>query len=359
MDSLTHILLGAAIGEAVLGRYAGKKAMLWGAVAATAPDIDVLAGAFMSDLDKLIFHRGITHSLLFIIATSPLYGWLINRIHRNHKHTANWQQWTLLVFLAQLTHTLLDSFTSYGTQLFLPFIPDAIALSTISVIDPLFTLPLLIGVSWLLIARTDHRRRLYISTAAIFLATAYLAFTVVNKTQVERAFHAAFKQQGYEAAKTDIKPTLFNNLLWRGIAQLRGEDRYVVGYFSVIDGQQVIALEEVEGNHHLLAPYHGKSPVQRLRWVSEGFYKIEETETGFLFNDLRFGRVAEFSDEVSSPYAFSYTLSRSETDTDFVVERIRLRVERGRESESFRLLWQRILNANAGKEKLHSAGEYP
>ncbi|AXJ01353.1 inner membrane protein [Cyclonatronum proteinivorum] len=348
MDSLTHILLGAAIGESVLGKHAGKKALFWGAAAATAPDLDVLVGAFMSDLDKLIFHRGLTHSLMFILLTSPLYGWLISRIHRNGD--VNWRQWTLLVFLAQLTHTLLDSFTSYGTQLYLPFIPDAIALSTISVVDPLFTLPLLLTVPWLIFAKRNHPLRRRISSVAIFLATAYLTFTVINKTQVERAFHAAYASQGYEVTQTDIKPTLFNNLLWRGIAQLEGEDRYVVGYFSVVDGQRDIVFEEVEGHHDKIAAYHSFRSVQRLRWVSEGFYQVEETESGFLFNDLRFGRVAEFSDDVASPYAFSYQMTRMEDESDFLVERVRLRVERGRESESFRLLWQRIQDANAGSK---------
>lgn len=351
MDSLTHILLGAAIGETILGKDAGKKALFWGAAAATAPDLDVLAGAFMSDLDKIIFHRGVTHSLVFIALTSPLYGWVISRIHR--KDGVNWQQWTLLVFLAQFTHTLLDSFTSYGTQLFLPFLPDAIALSTISVIDPLFTLPLLLAVPWLVFAGRHHRWRQRVSTIAIFAATAYLAFTVVNKTQVERAFQAAFQQQGYAVEQTDIKPTLFNNLLWRGIARLEGKDRYIVGYFSVADGQRHIVFDEIDGNHHLLTPYHGLRSVQRLRWVSDGFYKVEEKENGFLFSDLRFGRVAEFSDEVESPYAFSYLMSRADTnqESDFEVNRVRLRVERGRESESFRLLWQRIQNANTKQDQ--------
>ena len=346
MDSLTHILLGAAIGESVLGKQAGKKALFWGAVAATAPDVDVLVGAFMNDLDKLIFHRGLTHSLMFILLTSPLYGLLISRIHRNGD--VNWRQWTLLVFLAQFTHTLLDSFTSYGTQLYLPFLPDAIALSTISVIDPLFTLPLLLAVPLLIFLQRNHPWRRRISSIAIFLATAYLAFTVINKSQVERAFSTAFEAQGFEVSQTDIKPTLFNNLLWRGIAQLEGEDRYIVGYFSVVDGQQNIVFERIEGNHHKLHPYHDFRSVQRLRWVSEGFYQVQETENGFLFNDLRFGRVAEFSDEVESPHAFSYKMTRASDDPDFGVERVRLRVERGRESESFRLLWQRIQNANAG-----------
>jgi inner membrane protein len=66
MDSLSQIVLGAAVGEAVLGRRIGNRAMIWGAVAGTIPDMDVLGKYFLSELDNLAFHRGISHSLSFL-----------------------------------------------------------------------------------------------------------------------------------------------------------------------------------------------------------------------------------------------------------------------------------------------------
>ena len=67
MDSLSQIVLGAAVGEVVLGRRIGNRAMVWGAVAGTIPDMDVLGKYFLSELDNLAFHRGISHSLLFCV----------------------------------------------------------------------------------------------------------------------------------------------------------------------------------------------------------------------------------------------------------------------------------------------------
>lgn len=337
MDSLTHIVLGAAIGEATLGKKIGKKAMFWGALVATAPDIDVFIGVFMNDLDKMIFHRGWTHSILLILLFSPVYGWIMNRFN---KGDATWREWTYLAFLAQITHTLLDSFTSYGTQLFLPLSNKAVSLSTISVVDPIFTIPLIVSVTWLVFSSSDTKKRRLINYAGLALASSYLIFTIFNKSAVESRFLEQTKQHEIEFANHEIKPTLFNNLLWRGIFD-HNDGTYSVGYYSVVDGNSSIRFHFIDGNHSLIKPYLEFNSVQRLIWVSNGFFKIEETEEGYLFSDLRFGRVAEFR-ENDSPYAFSYYLSLSENGDDFEVERVKLRIERDRERSSFRDLWNMI-----------------
>ncbi|GJM31017.1 MAG: hypothetical protein DHS20C18_00180 [Saprospiraceae bacterium] len=82
MDSLTQITLGAAVGEVVLGRKAGNRAMVWGAIAGTIPDLDVLANFSADSISALAFHRAITHSATFAIATPFVMGWLIHRIYK-------------------------------------------------------------------------------------------------------------------------------------------------------------------------------------------------------------------------------------------------------------------------------------
>lgn len=351
MDSLTHALLGAAIGESVLGRQAGKKAMLMGGLAGLAPDIDVFVGMFMSDIDKLIFHRGITHSFAFILLSSPLVGWLSLRVDRfwtrrqpggDGAPSASFAQWTLLAFLAQLSHILLDSFTSYGTQVYLPFISDAIALSTISIIDPLYTLPLIGSVLALIMMPATARHRARIGFLAVLLSSLYLGATVGNKMYVQAQFEQAYTEAGIEVEETDIKPTLFNNLLWRGIAREKGTDRYYTGYFSVADGRHDIRLYELEGHHELIQPWRDTKELRRLRWVSEGFYQIEAHPDGYLFNDLRFGRVSEFTDDEQTPYAFSYLIEFDDAGTVSKVQRIELNVDPQRERRSLGLLWARI-----------------
>src|SRR5690554_4135784 len=79
MDSLTQIVLGAAVGEAVLGKKVGNKAMLYGAIAGTIPDLDVYASHFTDTVSALAIHRGFTHSIVFSVLFAPIFGWLVSR----------------------------------------------------------------------------------------------------------------------------------------------------------------------------------------------------------------------------------------------------------------------------------------
>lgn len=82
MDSLTQIVLGAAVGEVVAGKKLGNRAMLWGAVAGTIPDLDVIIGSvFMNELDALAFHRGFMHSFTFAILFSVLISFVVHRLY--------------------------------------------------------------------------------------------------------------------------------------------------------------------------------------------------------------------------------------------------------------------------------------
>jgi len=84
MDSITHIALGACIGELFVGGKVGRKAMLWGAVAQSFPDIDFIAGFWMDTTDELLAHRGFTHSLLFAALLTPILALLAERWNRPH-----------------------------------------------------------------------------------------------------------------------------------------------------------------------------------------------------------------------------------------------------------------------------------
>ena len=115
MDSITQIALGAAVGESVLGRRIGNKAMLWGAIIGTLPDLDVFV-PLGDAVRNFTYHRSVTHSLLMLLLATPLMVWLINRIHPSlYEHRA---RWAVMVYLVFATHVLLDSFTTYGTQIF-------------------------------------------------------------------------------------------------------------------------------------------------------------------------------------------------------------------------------------------------
>jgi inner membrane protein len=348
MDSLSQIVLGAAVGEVVLGRRIGNRAMVWGAVAGTIPDMDVLGKYFLSELDNLAFHRGISHSLLFCVVGALGFGWVTDRLYRSPHHrwiamatkaaaavligfvvnfitqivspggwlpvalyipaagywlwrhaqrcyfTASWSApdadlkgWVLLFFWGFLTHTLLDCFTTYGTQLFAPFSDTRVAWGTIAVADPLWTFPFL---ACLLVAarfaREDSRRRLW-NGIGLGWCCFYLALTVVNHSRVHRTFEAALAEQGRSYEKFHITPTIFNNLLWNVVVDVG--DEYLLAQYSILD-EVPIAFHPVPKGFELLRDFDTDETLRVLRWFSAGYCNAVLREDGGLqLNDLRFG----------------------------------------------------------------------
>ena len=166
MDSLTQIVLGAACGEAVLGRKIGNKALLFGAIGGTIPDLDVFVGSLLhnNEIDAMLFHRGFMHSILFSVLAAFALGWLVHKLYNKGKRlgTTTRNNWISLFFWSLFTHPILDCFTPYGTQLFMPFSNYRVAFNNIAVADPLYTLPFLICMIVLLFFnRQGDMRRLW------------------------------------------------------------------------------------------------------------------------------------------------------------------------------------------------------
>ena len=148
MDSLTQIVLGAACGEAILGKKIGNKALLFGAIGGTIPDLDVFVGRLLysNEIQAMAFHRGFMHSILFAVLACFTFGWLTYKLYNSNKRkgTTTQKDWILLFFWSIFTHPILDCFTPYGTQLFAPFSNYRIAFNNISVADPFYTIPFLL-----------------------------------------------------------------------------------------------------------------------------------------------------------------------------------------------------------------------
>ena len=167
MDSITQIVLGAACGEAVLGKKIGNRALLFGAIGGTIPDLDVFIGKllFNNEIDAMAFHRGFMHSFLFAIFAAVGFGMLVFWIYNRGKRfgMTTQKEWMWLFFASIFTHPILDSFTAYGTQLFAPFSNYRVAFNNISVADPMYTLPFLIALIVVMcFKRTSTKRRLFL-----------------------------------------------------------------------------------------------------------------------------------------------------------------------------------------------------
>ncbi len=401
MDSLTQISLGAAIGEAVLGRKVGNRAMLWGAIGGIMPDLDTVANLVTDPISGLAYHRAITHSFLFAVLVPPMLGWVIHRIYSPRKEAswfgpwilfgialtallvtgalvlpmperealwagitvslailciplalglreanrktpsenpnASWRGWTLLLFLAIVTHPLLDTCTTFGTQLFQPFADTRAGWDNISVVDPLYTLPLLIGVLLAFRLARDSRRRMWFNVAGILLSSAYMALTFYNKSRVDTVFENSLAEQGIEYSRYMTSPTLFNNVLWQGVAE--SDSTYHFGYYSLFDQEaRFDELQAVAKDHELLDAYAGDRDVQVLQWFSNGYYSVEEDDGRFIFNDLRFGSIDPPGIE-EPHYVFKFELDpESATDVEASQEEASRRDLDG----AFDFLWNRI-----------------
>ena len=300
MDSLTQIVLGAAVGEAVLGRKVGNKAMLYGAIAGTIPDLDALASNFTDTITAIEVHRGFTHSIVFAILAAPVFGWLISKIER--KSGVGWKGWSWLMFWGLFTHPILDSFTTWGTQLFWP-LDIRLAFKNIFVIDPLYTLPFLIFLILAMRQKKEDPKRAKYNRLGLIVSTTYLMLTVVLKLVAHQQFAEDMERQGIFYSRLDTRPTPLNSILWA--ANVEAENDFLIGYYSFLD-EEMIRFEAVPKNHHYLGSLKNDKNVQRLIDISKGWYTISEKDGFLYFNDLRFGKLNP-SDEESN-FAFSYKL---------------------------------------------------
>ena len=310
MDSVTQIALGAAVGEAVLGRRIGNKALLWGGIIGTLPDLDVFVP--LGDVVKdFTYHRSATHSLFMLALATPLLVWVINRIHpglREHR----WR-WALLVYLVFVTHVLLDSFTSYGTQLFWPIVDTPVSWSTIFIIDPLYTLPLLVGVIAALVMSRDRARGHRWNRVGLIVSSLYLSWTVVASFIAQQGFGSALQAQNIEHEQVYVTPAPFNSLLWRAVViDARG---YYEGYYSLLDDGEDIAFVHYPSDRQLLTGIEEHWPVRRLQWFSRGIYSVKLIQGDIVISDLRMGvephYVFRFKiGEIGNPHAYPTTAKK-------------------------------------------------
>jgi inner membrane protein len=284
VDSVSQIALGAAVGMATMGRRTALwKSALWGAVAGTLPDLDVLIDQG-DPIRNMVLHRAETHALFWLTLFSLPLAAVVARLHGEW---ASWRRWWLALWLVLVTHPLLDAMTVYGTQLALPFSDHPYGVGSVFIIDPLYTLPLLVGVGWALAAR-GSRIGMRANACGLLLSTAYLAWGVMAQQHVSRVASASLMQQGIVAERVLVTPAPFNSLLWR-VVVVAG-DRYHEGFYSLLDQGAQMAFDSFERGNALAAELKGNEGVRRIRDFSKGFYKLSQDGARVLISDLRMGQ---------------------------------------------------------------------
>ena len=301
MDSLTQIVLGAAVGEAVLGKKVGNKAMLYGATAGTIPDLDVLASHFTDTVTALSVHRGFTHSIVFSMLFAPIFGWLVSR----YEAYKDFKGWSWLFFWAFITHPILDAHTTWGTQLFWPF-DLRLAFKTIFVIDPVYTLPFMVFLILAMRQKRSAEKRQRYNKIGLVVSSSYLLLTFFLKWMAFNQFESALKNQNITYTHLDTRPAPLNTILWS--ANVETENAYLLGNYSFFDTQP-ITFETYPKNHELLGQLADSESVQRMIAISKGWYTINENGGQLYFNDLRFGVLSMTPN--AQNFVFKYKISEN------------------------------------------------
>ena len=316
MDSVTQFALGAGVGLAFLGRRLGpRRAAMVGGVLGTLPDLDVFY-PFADPVDSFVLHRGASHSLIVHAAATPLIGEGLLRLFRPLRDR-RWLTWGA-VYACLATHALLDALTVYGTRIFWPLLPEPVGIGSIFIIDPLYTVPLLIVLVWALCSGTWSVRLRRAVIGCLGLTSAYLGWTLIAQQVAVARADAILEDRGIEAERLLATPTPFNSLLWRAIA-VEGE-RYFNLYIPVLgpaDAASVYAHERGTGR---IGCIDSIAPADTLARFSKGFYRVDVQDDLVILSDLRMG--------LTPGYVFRFVIGRIEDGQVVEVAPRRARTER-------------------------------
>jgi inner membrane protein len=329
MDSLSQLVLGASIGVAVMGRRTAVwKAAVWGGVAGTIPDLDALI-EFGDAVRNMTFHRAESHGLFYLTLLAPLLAWLVSKLHGE---AALFKRWCLALWLALITHPLLDWFTIYGTQLWQPFSNQPLGLGSMFIVDPIYTLPLLVGV----IVAMSRRQYAGLRWNAIALgfSCVYLAWSALAQAHVERIVRAQLSAQGQGGAKETkffVTPTPLNTLAWRIVVM--GDDGYSEGFYSFFDTDRQINFDRFTSQPALMGELKGNWAAERMAWFTHGFYSLQEIKGEAILTDLRMGQEPN--------YVFQFALAQREGSTWKEITPL-ARGNPGASAKALPWLWKRI-----------------
>ncbi len=272
--------------------------MVWGAILGTLPDLDILI-PLDGPVEDFVYHRGFSHSLFLLALVAPLFAWLITRIHPDSRD--RYRQWWLLVFLVLEIGVLLDLLTIYGTQILWPFDTTPLAWPVLFIIDPLFTLPIVVGVSaaWFMNTKRPLGHRL--NAAGLIIAMFYLGWAFGAREFVNHSVRQQLAAQGVRCEQLVSTPSPFNTLLWRFVG-ING-DRYFETYRSIFDGDTALVVNHYPRNLELLEGLEAHPPVAKLRWFTRGWYAASRVGDDIVMTDLRMGSEPD--------YVFSFTVARA------------------------------------------------
>lgn len=381
MDSLTQIILGAAVGELALGKKIGNRALIWGGIGGTIPDLDVIANLFMDPIDALAFHRSISHSIFFSIVAPLFLGWIVHKVYDRDIHKQlpykilitlinaailvslvwgvnylfmkdgqiNWpvliitgllagyllwrlykyylrkdlehidttyKEWYWLFFLALFTHILLDCFTAYGTQVFMPFSDLRVGFNNIAIVDPIYTIPFLICVIIVSTLKRATWKRRFFNLLGIGISSLYMLLTLANKLYVDNVFDQALQNRQLPVSRCHCSPTILNNVLWSCVAE--ADNAFYLGRYSIFDSDPNLHyLNTISKNDSIHQMLKDHEDYHTLQWFSRGYLAAFPQDSVTILSDIRFGGM---SDTINGPTDLIFNFSVKEENGKYLFD---------------------------------------
>lgn len=334
MDSITQAALGAVVADRSLGKHIGRRAAVWGMALGTLPDLDVLISPLLSTASLLSWHRGLSHGLLATLVMAPLIGWWLH--HRYKQSQVSWLRASIAVGLIWLMHVLIDCLNLYGTGIWEPFSSAWFSFRLLFIIDPLFSLPLVMATAAALIWSARRRWRLPLTWIFLGLSCCYVGWAATAKNLINARLAASLdnlKARDVQIIDWHSAPLPLNTVLWRGLVQVERNGRrgFLIGLASLFDEDERIVwrwVPQIASTGSTAPPLLNEqenlntTPINSLtedhrglttaKWFSQDNWVMippSEPNSVTIIHDIRFGSMKLDQspiDPATHPWAFSF-----------------------------------------------------
>jgi inner membrane protein len=334
MDSLSHIVIGAAIGEAILGKKIGRWGMLLGALAKSVPDFDLFYTGLSDPRAYMCDHRAHTHSLFIEALYAIPIAWLLVKLF---KDSVTFKRMLIFMLACLWGHSLLDWCTNFGTQLLLPFTNENYSLNTLAIVDLLFTLPMLILTAIAVFYKRNPIRRQRLAVTALAYCALYLGLTFVHKSRAEKIVQQSITENKLPSSQYITNPTMLNNVLWYSVAS--NDSTLFVGEFSLWHTLP-IRWHHYPRRQELMAKSKSKNDMAILRWFSDPYTLAVENGDTLNVYAAKFGRTNMQESNLEKTFVFHYKLYQ-ENGTE-KMGMVQATKENTNLRESVKDLWERM-----------------
>jgi inner membrane protein len=328
MDTVTQALLGGAVAYTVAGKSSSRKAVAWGAAIAVLPDLDIFI-SYDNDLAAFTQHRSWSHSWLIQTLISPFLAYLLFRIDQ----TLSKSTWLKLVWLVLVTHSALDALTVYGTQLFWPLMPSPISGGSIFIIDPVYSIPLLVGFLYILIKPHSRLAQKTLLSSFIF-SCCYLIWGLMVQQLITTQVKNELMVQNIAFNKVQVSATPLNTLLWKVL--VINDKYYYQGFLSVFDNDDSLEFDRYNRNPDLIPSIKSIPALKRIDWFTSGIFALKMKQDKIIATDLRMG--------LEPNYFFQFQIATVANGNITPITPNRMKSDR-ETYKNLQKLWQRIWEA--------------